>query len=287
MTRSVEEIQNGIITSVQADSNLSGATSTSRRALWRLWTYIVALAQSTFEQLMGAEKENIQAVVDAAPTGNPAWVQAQMFKFQYDATTPQIVELNTTTLAYAYPTIDTTKQIITRCSVSKGVYNAVYVKVAKGTTPAKLSSGEKAAAQSFIDTIGSIEANYKVVSLDADRLYIDADIYYKGQYSSVIDTNVIAAIDAYMADLTNSGNELDAEVLLSDLELTIRGVAGVNDVVLKNVGARANTTVADERYLLVSNNTTISRNWQTVAGYIIQEDNSGDTFADTLNFIPQ
>ena len=99
MARSEAQIQTQIEASIAADSNLSGASSPSKTALWRLWTYIVASAQAVFEQLMSIEKENIEDVVDAAPTGNPAWVQAQMFKFQYDATTPQIVQLNTTTLS--------------------------------------------------------------------------------------------------------------------------------------------------------------------------------------------
>lgn len=282
MARTVEEIYQSIIAAKEADSNLSSLTSTSRRAIWRLWAYIVAAAGATQEQLMGLEKDNIQSIVDAAPAANAAWVQAQMFKFQYDATTPQIVQLNTSTFAYYYPTVDTAMQIITRCSVNRQIYNVVQIKVAKGSTPEALTSLEKAAAQSYIDTIGNVNANYQVISLAADRLYVAAQVYYQGQYSSIIQANVIAAIEAYMASLTFNG-----QILISDLEGVIRNVAGVNDVILSNVGARADATSADERYLLVSNNTLMARNWQTVAGYIIQEDNSGDTFADTLTFIAQ
>jgi hypothetical protein len=282
MARSIEEIYQNIIAAKEAENDLNSLTSTSRRAIWRLWAYIVATAQATFEQLMGLEKDNVQAIVDAAPAGNAAWVQAQMFNFQYDATTPQIVQLNTSTFAYYYPTVNSTMQIITRCSVNRQIYNVVQIKVAKGTTPEALTSLEKAAAQSYIDTIGNVNANYQVISLDPDRLYVAAQVYYQGQYSAVIEANVIAAIEAYMANLTFNG-----VILVSDLETVIRGVAGVNDVVLNNVGARADATIADERYLLVENNTLIARNWQTVAGYIIQEDNSGDTFADTLTFIAQ
>lgn len=282
MARTVEEIYQSIIAAKEADSNLNSLTSTSRRAIWRLWAYIVAAAQATQEQLMGLEKDNVQAIVDAAPAGNAAWVQEQMFKFQYDATTPQIVQLNTSTFAYAYPTIDATKQIITRCSVNRQIYNVVQLKVAKGTTPEALTSLEKSAAQDYIDTIGNCNANYQVISLNADRLYVDADVYYKGQYSAIIQANVIAAIEAYMSALDFNG-----QVLMSDLETVIRSVTGVTDVVLNNVGARADDTDPDVRYLLIENNTLIARNWQTVAGYIIQEDNSGDTFADTLTFIAQ
>lgn len=282
MARTVDQIYQNILTAKAAESDLSGLTSTSRRAIWSLWAYVIASGQATFEQLLDLEKENIETVVLSAPAGNPYWVQQKMFDFQYDATTPQIVELNTSTFAYAYPTIDTALQIITRCSVNRQIYNTVQIKVAKGTTPAALSSGELSAAQDYINTIGVAGINYVVISLASDKMYIDADIYYKGQYSAIISANVIAAIDAYFAALDFNG-----QVVLTDLERAIMNVAGVNDVVLNNVRARKDSVALGSATYLVQNNTELQRNWQTQAGYIVGETTSGNTLADTLNFIAQ
>lgn len=282
MARTAYQIYQSILIAKAAESDLSGLTSTSRRAIWSLWAYIIAGGQATFEQLLDLEKENIETIVLSAPAGNPYWVQQKMFEFQYDATTPQIVQLNTSTFAYAYPTIDEALQIITRCSVNRQIYNTVQIKVAKGSTPASLSSGELSAAQDYINTIGVAGINYVVISLTADKMYIDADIYYKGQYSAIISANVIAAIDAYFAGLDFNG-----QVVLTDLERAIMNVAGVNDVVLNNVRARKDSVALGSATYLVQNNTELQRNWQTQAGYIVGETTSGNTLADTLNFIAQ
>lgn len=283
MARTVDQINESILAAVADDADLSTElTSTSRRAIWRLWAYQMALAQATFEQLAELEKENIDEVVLTAPAGNPYWVQQKMFLFQYDSTTPQYVQLNTSTFAYEYPTVDEDLQIITRCSVNRSIYNVVQVKVAKGSTPEPLTTAEKNAAQEYIDTIGVAGINYQVISLLPDRLYLQADIYYKGQYSAVIQANVIAAVEAYL-----SGIDFNGKVILTDIELAIRNVEGVNDVVLEFVQAREETTGFNDSTVLVENKTELARSWQTIAGYIIPEDDSGHTLADTLTFIAE
>lgn len=282
MARTVEQIYQSIITAKQSDSNLNGLTSDSRRAIWRLWAYIISSGQATFEQLVDLEKANIESIVLSAPAGSTYWVQQKMFDFQYDATTPQIVQLNTSTFAYSYPTIDTALQIITRCSVNRQVYNTVQIKVAKGTTPAALSSLELSAARDYITTIGVSGINYVVISNPPDNMFIDADVYYKGQYSAIIQANVIAAIEAYFANLS-----FDGIVTLTDLEVAIKAVAGVNDVVLNNVRARKDSVALSSATYLVQNNTELQRSWQTQAGYIVGETTSGNTLADTLDFIAQ
>lgn len=283
MARTVDQINESILNQVANDSTLSTQlTSTSRRAIWRLWAYQMALAQATFEQLVELEKDNIDDVVLTAPAGNPYWVQQKMFLFQYDNTTPQYVQLNTTTFAYQYPTVNESLRIITRCSVDRSIYNTVQVKVAKSSTPEPLTSPEIAAAQNYIDTIGVAGVNYQIISLEADRFYISADIYYKGQYSTVIEANVIAAITDYLSNIDFNGR-----VILTDVEIAIKSVTGVNDVVLNMVRARKETVPILSATYLVENKTELQRSWQTVAGYIIPEDTSGSTLSDTLTFIAE
>jgi hypothetical protein len=282
MARSIDQINNSILAAIAAETDLSGLTSTSRRAIYKLWSYIVAASQNNFEQLQELEIANIENIILTAPAGNPYWVQQKMFEFQYDATNPQIIQLNTSTLAYSYDTIDEALQIITRCSVNRQIYNTVQIKVAKGTTPAALSGGELSAAQDYINTIGVAGINYVVISLAADKMFVDADIYYKGQYSAVIEANVIAAIDAYFA-----GIDFNGLVTLTDLERAIMNVAGVNDVVLNNVRARKDSVALSGATYLVQSNTELQRSWQTQAGYIVGETTASNTLADTLNFIAQ
>jgi hypothetical protein len=101
-------------------------------------------------------------------------------------------------------------------------------------------------------------------------------------YSDVISANVIAAIEAYLAALP-----FDGQLLISDLEVVIRDVTGVSDVVLKNVRARANGTALSGANYLVQDSQLIARFWNTVAGYIVGETTASNTLSDTLTFIPQ
>jgi len=79
MARTIEDILNSVLTAVADDATLSAElTSTSRRAIWRLWAYQIALSQATFEQLTDLEKANIESIVLTAPAGSPYWVQQKI-----------------------------------------------------------------------------------------------------------------------------------------------------------------------------------------------------------------
>jgi hypothetical protein len=281
MARSIDTIQKQIIDSKNADPVLSTRlTSTSKRAIWRLWAFITAVAIGLLEQAIDIMVAVIEAFVAKASPGTPPWLQDQAFKFQYSSSTPQVVQL--INFAPVYPIVDTTLRIITRCSVTTDVNNTVTIKVAKGSTPQALASLELSALQSYFNVMAVAGVSYNVVSNPPDRLYVDADIYYTGLYASVIQTNTIAAINAYIAGIPFNGR-----IRVSDLEIAIKAVSGVEDVVFKNVIARAAATAYGSGTALVIGNTLASRFWPTLAGYAISEDTATHTLADSLNFIPQ
>jgi hypothetical protein len=93
---------------------------------------------------------------------------------------------------------------------------------------------------------------------------------------------VIDAINTFFASLP-----FDGSMKLLDLEIAIRNVQGVNDVVFQNVQARADGTSFGSGTYLVQSQTVVGRIWPTVAGYIVGETTSGQTLANTLNFIPE
>jgi len=285
MARSVDEINDYIVTALVSNFAAIGITINptlwSKRNLIRALCYTVAIAQALMEQLQDIFMSNIEAVVATAAAASPKWVQAKMFEFQYSATDPQVIALINT--VPVYPTVDPTLQIITACSVTSDISNVVAVKVAKGNPFVALSSSEKASAQGYINTIGVAGIQYEVISLNPDNLYIAADIYYQGQYASVIQANVIAVINQFLQD--HSVNNFDGKLKMSDLEETIRDIAGVNDVVLKNVRGRADSDAFAAGIDLILGTAVIQRQWSTIAGYIISETTAGKTLADSLNFI--
>jgi len=278
MARSISDIQQTMLDAIAADSVLSTLlTSTSRRAIFRLFTYIVAVAINGLEQLIDIFKAEVETIAAAAAPATPAWLQDQILKFQYSATTPQVIQL--INFAPAYQVVDELLRIVTRCSVTTNLSNNVLIKVATGEPPAALSAPQLAALQSYVNEIGIAGVIYNVTSEASDKLFVEANVYYDGQYSAVIQANVIEAIENFLAAIPFNG-----QMKISDLEEAITSVEGVNDVVLVNVKARSNATAFGSGSFLVQNQQTIGRLWSTIAGYMVGETDSGNTLADSLTF---
>ncbi len=281
MARKIAQIEQQILDQVAADPDLSPVlTSTSRRAIYRLWAYITSVAISMLEQLMDIFNAQVESTVAKGAPASAAWIQDRVFQFQYSTDVPQIIQL--VNLAPTYPVIDPSLRIITRCSVTTNIANNVIVKVAKGDPPQALDSSQLNAVQSYVNLIGADGISYNVISTDPDLLYIQGQVFYNGQYSDVISANVLQAINAFFAQLPFNG-----QMRISSLEFAIRSVVGVTDVLLQNVSARAYNTAFGAGTYLVLNNQVISRLWPTVSGYMIPETTAGNTPTDTLQFIPE
>ncbi len=287
MARSVDTIYNQITESLIAAFALIGITidptQWSRRNLLRLTCFNVASAIASFEQLNDQLKADIEAVADTLPPQTEKWIKAQALKFQYNATNPQIIQLNEETQTYEYPVPNPDFQIVKYCSVN-GSGGVVAVKVA-AAGPTALTTGptsELAAFQSYMNQLGVTGITLTAISLDADEIYIKANVYYVAQYSAIIQANVISAINTFLANIP-----FDGKLQNTDLEIAIRNVEGVNDVVLQTVRARRATDVFPAGTVLINDFNEIQRNYQTIAGYIIPETTSGSELTDTLTFIPE
>lgn len=281
MARQISEIQQQMLDNIAGDSVLGSLlTSTSKRSIYRLFTYIVAVGINALEQLIDIFTVEVETVAAAAAPATPAWLQSQIFKFQYSATTPQVVQL--INFAPAYPVVDTTLRIISRCSVTTNLSNSVIIKVATGEPPAALSNSQLSALQSYVTQIGVAGVVYSVISQASDKLYVQANVYYQGQYSAVIKANVVTAINNFLASIPFNG-----QVKITDLEDAITAVEGVTDVVLVNVRARADGTAFASGSYLVQNQQTVARLWGTVAGYMVGETTANNTLNDSLTFIAE
>jgi hypothetical protein len=280
MARTIQQIKSQILTEKANQPDLSGLTSTSQVSIFNLWAYITAVAIFVQEQLWDLFRTETDNVIAVAPVGTDYWVQSQTLKFQYDALNPQIVQLNN--FVPAYPTLSPNLQIITRASVLTLPNNFVSVKVAKSNPPEKLTTPELDALSSYLDTISFAGVQYLTKSFDADELLVGATIYYNGQYSSIIQQNVINAVNDYLLNVP-----FDGYIILSKIEDALQNVQGVNDVVLNNVALRANTTPFASKTYLLENNTEIYRRYPLYAGYAITETTTGSTILDTITYIAE
>ena len=287
MARSISVISQQMLDAKAADSNLSGLTSNSKVAIWRLWVYIVAACINIFEQLQDAYLVEIETIADTAIPGTKQWVQDRTFRFQYDSVTPQILVVNSDlTLSYATP--DTTKRLVTRCSVTQGVSKVVNIKVAKATsitdpTPIQLATPEFNSLVGYWSLIGFAGLGYNVINKASDKISVTATIYYAGQYASTIQAAVESAINNYFATL-----DFDGKIRVSKIEDAIQSVLGVNDLKISQITGRDNTIPFASATKIFDLTTGVNLiQYQMVSGYAIQENTTSETFADTITYIAQ
>jgi hypothetical protein len=155
--------------------------------------------------------------------------------------------------------------------------------VAKSEPPEALDTTEKSSLEGYLDTIGFAGTQFLVTSLPPDRLYLDAEVYYDGQYASTIEASVIESLETYMSSLP-----FDGIVKITSVEDAIQSVVGVTDVVINNLGVRVSTLACPGGVQwMVENNENVLRRIELYSGYIIQEDTTNYTFSDLLTFTPE
>lgn len=145
MARTLAQIQAQMDQEQAAQSSLAQLNSPSQTAIYTIWKYIVSLCIYLHEVLMDTKKSEIEDIVATSIVPSEAWLKSKVIEFQYDSVTPQVVVM--VDYAPQYDPIDTTKRIITRCSVKTQGNRVVTVKVAKSEPPVALSAPELTALQ--------------------------------------------------------------------------------------------------------------------------------------------
>lgn len=276
MARTVAQIKQSMIDAKNADAALSGLTSTSQTAKWNLYYFIVASCIAIFEQLQDLFKIDLENIASTAAPSTPQWTRNKVLKFQ----TGDVAELNTTTFVIEYPVINTANQILTRCAVVTAPNRTVLIKVAKSDPPEPVTVGELAELQSYVETFNPAGIAFTLINEDSDKMEVAATIYYNGQYTGVITDNVEAALNSYMANLPFNGRITTQSVVDA-----IQAVDGVISVSLTRILVRRDTVAYGAGVTLYNLSTGIdSVNYDTYAGYVVEETTASHTFADTLTY---
>jgi len=244
---------------------------------------IVSLSIYTFEVIMDALKADIQAIANTAASGNNKWIRQRMFEFQYG----DVITL--TDGVPSYSPVDESHRIVTQCAVKDVGSGIVSIKVAKGSSApfAPLSAPELAAIKNYYfgtatsEGIGFAGVRAQFITLDPDRLYVEGNIYFYGQYvSSTVKTAVIAAIDAWLAGFTDDA--FGGRAYMIRLVDAIQAVAGVSRVELVSVKGRPEATAFASAL-----DVPIQGYYDTTAGHMISEDDTGNTLDDSLTMIEE
>lgn len=279
MARTVAQIKQQMLDAKNADPTLSTLTSTSQTAKWNLYYFIVASCIAIFEQLQDIFKAELETIASTAAPSTPQWTRNKVLKFQ----TGDVAELNTSTYVIEYPTITPANQILTRCAVITAPNRTVLIKVAKSEPPAPVSVGELAELQSYVETFNPAGIAFTLVNEDSDKMEVAATIYYNGQYSSVVATNVEAALNSYMANLPFNG-VISTQAVVDAMQ----AVEGVISVSLARILVRRDTVgygLGVTLYNLLGGVDSVQ--YQTIAGYVTEETALTHKFVDTLNYIVQ
>ncbi len=279
MARTVAQIKQSMLDAKNADPTLSGLTSTSQTAKWNLYYFIVASCIAIFEQLQDLFKVDLETIASNAAPSTPQWTRNKVLAFQ----TGDVAELNTTTFVIEYPTVTAANIILTRCAVVTAPNRTVLIKVAKSDPPEPVTVGELAELQSYVETFNPAGIAFTLINEDSDKIEVAATIYYNGQYSAVVQDNVEAALNNYMANLPFNG-VISTQAVVD----AIQSAEGVISLSLTRILVRKDTVAYGAGVTLYNLSTsTDSVQYQTVAGYVVEETTATHTFADTLTYIVQ
>lgn len=266
--RSIAQIQASITAFKNSQAALNPLTSTSQVSYWNLWSWIMAVAIALLEQIMLIFFGEINTIESMSHGGTAPWVQNQILLFEY----PNIVTINPD-FSVNYNPVNPALQIISNCAVTTSSSGVLTIKVVTGgTSPTVLTANQITALQSYLDTILSPNQFYGIISQTADIMILAGTVFYNGQFNATIQQNVINALNNYIAQFTTSpinGGNFNGIVKMSDIENVILGVQGVVDWQPLTISI---TPSGGSASYLINNGLIVSRNFQTVAGYIAESD---------------
>lgn len=180
MARTIQEIQDGMIATIQSDSTLQNLSSTSSTALWRLITRVVATAIAAFENILDIFKSEINESIATLKPHGLRWYRQKALDFQLgydlpeDATEYDNTGLDEDEVGDA--------QVVEYAAVTD-LNGTLIVKVNQevGAAPSPLSSAAYDAFEEYINEVKDAGVEIIVLSTDADSVKITVDVYYDPQ----------------------------------------------------------------------------------------------------------
>ena len=199
MARTEEDIYNELVAAKEADTTLSGLTSSSKTAIWRLWLKVISYAQLLLEQLWDRKQLELEAAADAAIAGTDKWYATKVLEWQYGYS---LVEVDG---RLKYLTDDEDARLVKKVATTS-VSGVLNIKVAKGDPLEKLTAAELVSLDAYVRDIKFAGTKHVVISTDPDLVHAVATVYYDGKLDvTAFATTFEAAINAYLRDIFFNG----------------------------------------------------------------------------------
>lgn len=258
---------------------LSDLGTPSKVAEHRLWIWLFSVFSWMQQVIFDRHQEEVEEIVAQNAYGHLRWWVEKMKGYQHGSAL--IFDSNNRP---GYQTVIPEERIIAKAAaISQGGGN-VLLKAAKldgsGIAVAldtPTPDGELQGLKNYCSMIAPAGINVNVLSLNADKLRITAEVKCDPSVFNITDGSlittpstypVIEAINEYLAEIPFNG-----QLSLTHLKDKVQLVPGVNDFVISSaIGIQGN------------NLTTITRLYSTVAGYIVEDDSVGNTFSDLITY---
>jgi hypothetical protein len=249
--RRIAELYQAILDEKVVTTELNELNATSKTAAYRLIMFIVACAYWLTESLLDALRDEIDQRIASKLVGTEGWLEAEAVKFQFGDS----LVFNTADGQYSYPAVDLTKRIVKFSAVSSSS-GVTILKVAKevGGAPAKLSTPEKAAFDSYVNKIQFAGTAVVARSENADLLKLIATVYYDPiETVGSVTAAVEAAVNNYLTGLNFKG-----QLVINDLVEVVRAVPNVNDFTIATIEAKEDGGIYND----------VDRLYNSFAGYL-------------------
>jgi hypothetical protein len=178
MARTIDEIQLSMLTAIAADATLSPvATSTSKVAIFRLFTRIVAVAIWTVEVLFDTLKVELNELLALLKPHSLRWYANKAKDFQYGYSLPIDTDKYDNTLLTEEEIEDS--KIVKYSAVTEGDDGKLRIKVAKEAADLEpLAGGELAAFSEYMARIKDAGVRLLITSNTPDKLKLTLKIFY-------------------------------------------------------------------------------------------------------------
>lgn len=250
MTRTIAEIQQEMITAKEAESSLSGLTSTSQTAIWNLIFYICAVSIKVTEDLYDVLEADVEERRLEIPVGVLKWYAAESLLFQYGDSlefTNTFVDENGDTqvligniLTYNPVVPDNRVVDLAAADIVNGI---VVIKAAKVTSGVAepLSAPELSAFTAYWTEKRFAGTSISIISTNPDLLKAEYTITYDPQIldtdgsllSDAVTFPVEDAIDAFLQ--TFQSDNFAGTMQVMKLTDAIQAASGVLNTVADNI----------------------------------------------------
>ena len=232
MARTIKEIQDGIILSLQEQSELT--LSTSKVAEWRLWTYVFAVAIYTFEIILDAFRSEIDAVTNKITPGTVRWYAEMCYRFQNGH--ELLFDADTAMLYYAR---DDAEARIVKVVAIREETNKLVIKAAKQDADGRivpLELEERYNFSTYIDAIKFCGVDVNIISTKEDRLRYNMEVYIEPSIPvTLARKSVEEALECFKTSI--GFDSIIYKQRFIDSVMGIQGVVTCNLIALDNKGA--------------------------------------------------